>query len=370
MKVLVTGSQGFLGKNLIIRLQELKNIEILEFHRGTPEDQLSATVPQVDFIFHLAGINRPTDVREFSDGNVGLTKKIVDLIASSGKKIPLIYSSSIQAEKENAYGISKKEAEETLLTLKSQSPVYIYRLPNVFGKWSKPNYNSAVATFCYNIANDLPISIHDPQAIVNLVYVDDVVSDFLAVLSDTNLNKEIESGFRLISPVYTVNVGELAEKIKTFKNSRQTLITEHVGAGFDRALHATYLSFLKPEQFSYNVPRYEDPRGVFVEMLKTKESGQFSFFTAGPGITRGGHYHHTKTEKFLILKGKGRYRFRHIVTKEFYELDVDASESKIVETIPGWSHDITNIGSDDLIVMLWANEIFNREKPDTIGHEV
>ncbi|KYG62278.1 capsular biosynthesis protein [Bdellovibrio bacteriovorus] len=370
MKVLVTGSQGFLGKNLIVRLRELKKFEILEFHRGVAENELAALVHKADFIFHLAGVNRPLDVKEFSEGNATLTQKICDLVAHSGKKTPIVYTSSIQAEKNNDYGVSKKQAEDFLFALQKQAPVYIYRLPNIFGKWSKPNYNSAVATFCYNIANDLPITIHDEQAVVKLVYVDDVVSEFISVLEDSFSENPPPQGYRQVAPVFTVKVGELAERIRAFKSSRQTLVTEHVGVGLDRALHATYLSFLKPEQFSYSVPRYADQRGVFVEMLKTKESGQFSFFTAGPGITRGGHYHHTKTEKFLILKGKGRYRFRHIVTKEFYELDVDASESKIVETIPGWSHDITNIGSDELVVMLWANEIFDRQKPDTIGHEV
>lgn len=366
MKVLVTGSQGFLGKNLIVRLKELKKYEILEFHRETSIDELDALVDAADMIFHLAGVNRPKNEIEFTQGNADLTERLCLALKKKKSPISVVYTSSTQAEKENPYGKSKKAAESFLEALKDLHAVYVYRLPNVFGKWSRPNYNSAVATFCHNIARDLPITINDPSAVVNLVYVDDVVSQFLTHLEFSKTGVT----FPEVQPVFTTTVGELAKLIEAFKNGRDTLVTEAVGVGFQRALHATYLSFLNPEQFAYSVPRYADNRGVFVEMLKTKDSGQFSFFTAHPGITRGGHYHHSKTEKFLVLKGKAKYRFRHIVSKEFYELDVDASESKVVETIPGWSHDITNIGTDELVVMLWANEIFDREKPDTVGHEV
>ncbi|MFV8250669.1 UDP-2-acetamido-2,6-beta-L-arabino-hexul-4-ose reductase [Bdellovibrio bacteriovorus] len=366
MKVLITGSQGFLGKNLMVRLRELKKYDVLEFTRDTNVDKLSGLVAQADFVFHLAGVNRPQNESEFKEGNSDLTAELCRVLRESGKSVPVVYTSSIQAELQNPYGQSKKAAEDHLLALKDLMPVFIYRLPNIFGKWSRPNYNSAVATFCNNIAQGLPISIHNPDAQVTLVYVDDVVTQFLSHLDGTSQAKT----YPVVEPTYKATVGDLARQIESFKDSRATLITEPVGTGLVRALHATYLSFLKPEQFAYSVPRYGDNRGVFVEMLKTRDSGQFSFFTAHPGITRGGHYHHSKTEKFLVLKGKARYRFRHIVTKEFYELDVDAEESKIVETIPGWSHDITNIGSDELVVMLWANEIFDRAKPDTVAHEV
>lgn len=366
MKVLVTGAQGFLGKNLVVRLRELKKYEIVEFSRETPIDGLSSLVSTADFVFHLAGVNRPQNESEFKEGNADLTQELSRVLRASGRKIPVVYTSSIQAELQNPYGVSKKAAEDHLLSLKGQLPVFIYRLPNIFGKWSRPNYNSAVATFCHNISQGLPISIHNPDAPVTLVYVDDVVTQFLTHLDPSTVSED----FPVVSPTYRLTVGELAKQIEAFRDSRQSLVTEPVGTGLVRALHATYLSFLKPEQFSYTVPRYGDNRGVFVEMLKTRDSGQFSFFTAHPGITRGGHYHHSKTEKFLVLKGKARYKFRHIVTKEFYELDVDGVESKIVETIPGWSHDITNIGDDELVVMLWANEIFDRAKPDTVAHEV
>lgn len=371
MKVMVTGSQGFIARNLIVRLRELKSFEIIEFHRGLADREISDLVAGADFIFHLAGVNRPKEEFEFRSGNVDLTNLILNAIKASGRSIPIVFSSSIQATKDNPYGRSKKDAEDALMDFAGHNPVFIYRLPNVFGKWSKPNYNSAVATFCHNIANDFPIQINDPEALVSLVYIDDVVSSFIDLMlkHSNKLNTPVDT-LQTVEPVYNVKVGWLVEQITQFKTSRQTLVTEDVGGGLVRALHATYLSFLKPENFSYKLPRYEDPRGVFVEMLKTKSAGQFSFFTAHPGITRGGHYHHSKTEKFLVIKGKARYRFRNIMTGEIYEIFTDSSDATVVETVPGWSHNITNVGTEELIVMLWANEIFDRTKPDTIGHEV
>ncbi|MFN3453882.1 MAG: UDP-2-acetamido-2,6-beta-L-arabino-hexul-4-ose reductase [Pseudobdellovibrio sp.] len=382
MKILITGAHGFLAKNLKIRLNEFKKYSIIDYKREDSESTLQKAVEDADFIFHLAGVNRPKDVSEFSEGNVDLTQKIAQFLKAKKQITPIVFSSSIQADLDNPYGISKLNAENILMNVKNNHPVYIYRLANIFGKWSKPNYNSAVATFCYNMAHGLPINIHDPNAVVNLIYVDDVVNEFVGLLekyerhssesvSTTSLDKSLpESGFLNAQPIYQVTVGELAKMIQDIKNSRETLITCPVGEGLWRALHATYLSFLKPEDFSYPVQRHADSRGVFVEFLKTKDAGQFSFFTAGLGITRGGHYHHTKTEKFLVLQGKAHYKFRHIVTNDFFELTVTAEESRVVETIPGWSHDITNVGDCELIVMLWANEIFDREKPDTIGWKV
>jgi UDP-2-acetamido-2,6-beta-L-arabino-hexul-4-ose reductase len=280
----------------------------------------------------------------------------------------VLYTSSIQATSENPYGASKLAAEASLMALQNDtsSPVYLYRLPNVFGKWSRPNYNSAVATFCHNIANDLPIQINDPSALVRLVYIDDVVAEFLRIMDERPagvLQPEI-------APVYSISVGDLAGRIRSFKESRESMVTAAVGEGLTRALYSTYLSFLRPEQFSYTVPVYGDPRGRFVEMLKTKDCGQFSFFTAHPGITRGGHYHHTKNEKFLVIQGKARFGFRHIVTDETFEIFTSGEQPEIVETVPGWTHDITNIGENEMIVMLWANEIFDRQKPDTVASKV
>lgn len=370
MKVLVTGSRGFLAKNLILRLRELKKFEILEFNRENALIDLDDLLKQSDFVFHLAGANRPKDISEFNTDNFDLTSYLCKSIENSGKSIPIVFSSSIQVEKNNPYGESKKKSEERLLELSNKHPVFIYRLPNVFGKWCMPNYNSVVATFCYNLINEIPLIIHDSESSVNLVYVDDVIDSFIALIQKNTAIDEMTSNFFQVLPIYTMSVGELADKLSKIKDSRTNLITEPVGFGIDRALHATYLSYYKPEQFSYQLKRYSDPRGVFVEFLKTKNSGQFSFFTAGPGITRGNHYHHSKTEKFLVLQGKAKFRFRNVCTSEYYEKIVDSDVSTVVETVPGWSHDITNIGVDTMIVMLWANEIFNRERPDTIGYEV
>ena len=363
MKILVTGSNGFIAKNFIQFLSEESEIEVLKFNRDSSLEELEQSVLAADWIVHLAGINRPLNEQEFIEGNITLTQKIANILKRAKKQTPIILSSSIQAERDNAYGQSKLGGEQVLLELQQQqgNPVYVCRLANVFGKWSRPNYNSAVATFCYNTANDLPIQIHDENALIRLVYVDDVIESFWNVIQGT---QKVEQTFA-IEPEYQISVGELARTLAGFKHSRETLITDRVGTGLTRALYSTYLSFLKPEQFDYSVPKYGDQRGVFVEMLKTPDAGQFSYFTAHPGITRGGHYHHTKTEKFLVIKGKALFKFRHVVTGEFYELETTGDEPRIVETVPGWTHDITNIGNEEMVVMLWANEIFDREKPDT-----
>ena len=368
MKVLVTGSNGFVARNLMAHLAERIDIEVIPFTRAHALAELAGQVEQADFVFHLAGVNRPEDPAEFASGNTDLTRALCDAVIASGRPVPVLYTSSIQAERDNPYGLSKRGAEEALLDLavKHGLPVHLFRLPNVFGKWARPNYNSAVATFCHNIARDLPIQINDANALIRMVYIDDVIEHFVAVMD----GRLAGDPFVSVAPEYSVTVGELADLLRTFKNSRTTLVTEAVGVGLTRALYSTYLSYLPPESFTYEVPKYGDPRGVFVEMLKTRDSGQFSFFTAHPGITRGGHYHHTKTEKFLVIKGKACFRFRHIMTGEFYELFTDGDTPEIVETVPGWAHDITNVGEDEMVVMLWANEIFDREKPDTYARQV
>lgn len=367
MKVLITGADGFVGKNLIAHLSERRDVEILRFVRGDDAALLPALMPDVDFVFHLAGVNRPQDPQEFFTGNTDLTQAVCDAIKASGKQIPVLYTSSSQAEQDNPYGRSKRGAEEALLGLHAcGSAVHLFRLPNVFGKWARPNYNSAVATFCHNIARDLPIQINDPAVRITLVYIDDVIEHFVGVMD----GKLSGGPFVCVEPHYGVSVGELAEHLYAFRDSRASMVTEPVGTGLVRALYSTYLSYLPPERFTYEVPKHEDPRGVFVEMLKTKDSGQFSFFTAHPGITRGGHYHHSKTEKFLVIRGKACFRFRHILSGEFYELFTAGEQPEIVETVPGWTHDITNVGEDEMIVMLWANEIFDRERPDTYARPV
>ena len=352
----------------MVRLGELARFEAIGFDREDSLGDLAERVEQADAVVHLAGINRPSDVKEFAEGNVDLTVRLCDLIATTGRRIPLIISSSIQAELANPYGESKRGAEEAgeALVGKTANPVGIYRLPGVFGKWCRPNYNSVVATFCHNIANDLPIQISDPACEVKLVYVDDVVAEFIRFLN------AMPAGLTRgeVSPVYGVTLGDLAAQIETFKHCRESLVSERVGTGLVRALYATYVSYLHPAKFLYDLPKYGDERGVFVEMLKTQDSGQFSFFTALPGVTRGGHYHHTKTEKFLVIKGAARFRFRHVVTNERHEVFTSGDKPQVVDTVPGWTHDVTNVGEDAMVVMLWANEIFDRERPDTIASEV
>jgi len=368
MKVLITGANGFVGQNLISHLAERDDIEVVQFTRNDSLASLPGLVAQVDFIFHLAGVNRPKDPQEFNSGNTDLTGALCDAVINSGRRVPVLYTSSSQAELNNPYGNSKRGAEELLLSLQSSTntPVYIFRLPNVFGKWARPNYNSAVATFCNNIARDIPINVNDPLAVINLVYIDDVVTRFIAVM-DGNVSVQ---PFVNVEPQYSISVGGLVEQLTAFRDSRNTMISERVGTGLVRALYSTYLSYLPPEFFTYKVPKYEDARGGFVEMLKTPDTGQFSFFTAHPGITRGGHYHHSKTEKFLVIKGNACFRFRHIISGEFYELFTTGESPEIVETVPGWTHDVTNVGDEELIVMLWANEIFDREHPDTFSMPV
>ncbi len=365
--VLVTGANGFIGKNLLVHLHE-QGVESVQFTRGMDLSDLATALDSADFVFHLAGINRPKGVAEFTEVNIGLTEQLCDLIRASGRRIPVLFTSSIQADADNHYGLSKLAAEYALKTLERDtgSPIYLYRLPNVFGKWSRPNYNSVVATFCHNIANDLPIQINDSASLIRLVYIDDVVEDFLRLLQEMPIGVVWPE----VSPVYAITVGELANQIKLFKACRASMVTEAVGTGLARALYSTYLSFLRPDQFSYAVPAHADPRGRFVEMLKTKDSGQFSFFTAHPGITRGGHYHHTKNEKFLVIQGKACFGFHNVVTGEVYELFTDGEKPEVVETAPGWSHNIKNIGDNEMIVMLWANEIFDSQHPDTITHKV
>ena len=368
MKILLTGADGFIGKNLRIALSERDGYEVLPVTRATTAAELGQLAAMADAVIHLAGVNRPQDPVEFTTGNADFTLQLCDALRAGGRAVPVAFASSIQADRNNLYGSSKLAAEQILSAYSTDTgaPVAIYRLANVFGKWCRPNYNSAVATFCHNIARGLPIQINDASAEVRLVYVDDVVRsllEFLAAPCQSVIYAEA-------GPVYISTVGELARQIEAFGEVRHSLLTERVGEGLVRALYATYVSYLPPEAFSYSVTKHSDARGVFVEMLKTKDSGQFSFFTAHPGVTRGGHYHHSKTEKFLVIKGQAHFKFRHIVTNETYGLDTSGEQAMIVETIPGWSHDITNIGHDELVVMLWANEIFDRTHPDTVACKV
>jgi len=367
MCVLVTGANGFIGKNLVVRLNEL-GMRTESYTRKNSIQDLTNLLKKTDFIIHLAGENRPEDDKDFDIVNVGLTASICEIVRSTGRKIPIILASSIQAEFDNTYGKSKLDAEMTVKKFEADTgwPVYIYRLPGVFGKWCKPNYNSVVATFCHNISHDLPIQVNNSSFELSLVYIDDVIKEFVSILQGKNGSRKELS----VQPEYKITLGELADQIKRFYDSRNSLISERVGDGLVRKLYSAYVSYLSPKQFSYSIPSYGDERGMFAEMLKTKDSGQFSFFTAKSGVTRGGHYHHSKTEKFLVIQGKAKFGFRHVALDITHEIVTTSKELKIVETVPGWSHDITNIGTEDMIVMLWANEIFDPDNPDTITHKV
>ena len=368
MRIVVTGAEGFIGRNLRVRLRELGHADVVCITRDTLPGQLQQAVDSADFVYHLAGVNRPRDPAEFAVGNAVFTERLCALLAATARRVPVVFASSIQATQDNAYGRSKQAAEEALLRYGREcgAPVHLFRLANVFGKWCRPNYNSAVATFCHNTARGLPIGVAARAATLRLVYVDDVVAAFTGLLA----RPDAPGGFVEAGPVYETTVGEVADTIRGFAESRASLVTPRVGTGLVRALYSTYVSHLPTDAFAYQVPRHGDPRGVFVEMLKTPDCGQFSYFTAHPGITRGEHYHHSKTEKFLVIKGTAHFGFRHILTGETHELTTRGGEARIVETVPGWTHDITNVGDDELIVMLWANEIFDRDRPDTVAMKV
>jgi UDP-2-acetamido-2,6-beta-L-arabino-hexul-4-ose reductase len=365
-KVLVTGANGFIGKNLLLHLAERQDVEVVCFTKDSKFSELPEILLGVDFVFHLAGVNRASDYQDFLEGNISLTSMLCAAISKCGRKVPVIYTSSTQATLSNSYGISKKAAEKLLLDfhIANGSPVYIFRLPNVFGKWCRPNYNSVVATFCHNIAHELPILINDPSTSLTLVHIDDVIERFIQLMDGADFLVEM-GVFGTVNPQYTITLGELSDQLYAFKDSCCTLLTERVGVGLVRALYSTYVSYLPKSSFAYTIPIYKDARGVFVEMLKTPDCGQFSYFTVYPGATRGGHYHHSKTEKFLVIKGSASFRFRNMSTNEVFDMVVREDPPFIVETIPGWAHDITNIGEGELLVMLWANELFDCNNPDT-----
>ena len=369
MKIGVTGSNGFIGKNLLEHLQRIDGLEVITFTRSNSSDDLKELVNAVDFIFHLAGINRPQDPMEFYKGNKGLTQQIVDILQDYEKKTPILISSSTQVDRENDYGKSKLESEFALeeYSRNTGAPVYIYRLPNVFGKWSKPNYNTVIATWCHNISRDIPIEVSDENIELELVYIDNVIEHFVRHIDE---NGKIGVSYESVSPTYRESLGAIKNLLSQFVNSRKKLTTPPVGRGFPRALYATYLSFLPVDKFSYELDGYKDERGTFYEFLKTNDSGQFSISTSAPGVTRGNHYHNTKNEKFLVIKGEASIKLRQIHGDDVIEYKVSDEKIEVVEMIPGYTHDISNTGKDEMILLLWANEVFDREKPDTYFQEV
>ena len=365
MKVLVTGSSGFIGKNLLERLGRMEDISVETFDSNDPLDLLTLKVSEADFIFHLAGVNRPKNPEAFYIGNTELTKRLVEAASQSSKKPAILMTSSTQVERDNDYGKSKLAGERVLESYARESgtTAYIYRLPNVFGKWSKPNYNTVIATWCYNITRDLPIEVSDESVALSLVYIDDVIEHFIRHLDENGREGVVVYGD--VSPCYKKTLGEIKSLLIAFKESRNTLVVPHVGRGFERALYATYLSFLPTDKFSYELTGYEDERGTFYEFVKTLDSGQFSISTTAPGVTRGNHYHNTKNEKFLVIKGEASIKLRQIHGDEVIEYKVSDKKMEVVEMIPGYTHDITNIGESEMILLIWANEVFDRENPDT-----
>ena len=368
MKVLVTGANGFIAKNLIVTLKKMVNIQILEYTKNNTLDELNSLILESDFIFHLAGVNRPTDNTEFYSGNRDLTNTIVETIKKHNKKTPILLSSSTQVGSENDYANSKLEAEEIIKIYSKESGVncFIYRLPNVFGKWSKPNYNTVIATWCYNITRDIEIQINNKDAELTLVYIGDVIHAFIEHLY---INSSTELYYN-VSTVYKKTLGEIADLLYRFKDSRSNLLVPNIAKGFERVLYATYLSFLPKDKFSYKLSGHEDSRGTFYEILKTLDSGQLGISTTKPGITRGNHFHNTKNEKFLVIKGEALIELRDIFSKEIIQYNVKGSELEIVEMIPGYTHNIKNIGDDEMVLLIWANENFNPSAPDTNYLEV
>lgn len=374
MKVLITGANGFIGRNLCQVLSERSDVEVVSYTRLNSVEALPSLLSGVEFVIHLAGVNRPIDSSQFETDNHTLTELLCAATAREsdvkGRPIPMVFASSIQAQlNDSLYAQSKRAAEESVFAASREHgfPAHVFRLPNVFGKWCRPNYNSVVATFCWNVARGIPLEIHDPRSALSLVYIDDVVGRFVQLIDGRPPHRD-GSGFELVEPRYQSTVGAIADHLRQFRDSRNTLEIGDVGAGFLRALYATYLSYLPEDDFAYLLNEHVDERGRFVEILRTARSGQFSYFTAAPGITRGGHYHHTKVEKFLVVRSRARFRFVHVQDHRTYEIVVDGKKPEIVETIPGWAHSITNIGDEELVVMLWASEVFDATRPDTYQH--
>lgn len=365
MKLLITGAKGFLGKNLVWFLRQNKEYTILEYDVDN-RDELFSYLPEADWIFHLAGVNRPKNVEDYKVGNFELTETITNQLQKLNKKTSIVFSSSTQASLNNPYGESKKKAEDVLRKYheKTKAPVYIFRFPNLFGKWSKPNYNSFVATLCHNISRGKEIFIDDRNKILELVYADDAVKDLADLL--INPSKVGVDGFCQISNITKISLGFLEEKLLQFKNSRETLLLPDFSDDFTKKLYATYISNLALDNFSYLLKQNQDERGWLVELLKSKHAGQIFVSTTKPGITRGNHFHHSKIEKFCVIKGEGVIKFRAIDQDEVISYKVSADKITVVDIPPGYTHSIENLSkNEEMIVIFWANEIFSQDYPDT-----
>ena len=365
MKVLVTGSNGFIGKNLKTHLQALDNVEVIDYDKEDTIDKIKDNLAEISFIFHLAGVNRPQTTEEFYQGNSDLTKQIVDLIKD--KNIPLLITSSIQATKDNDYGKSKKLAENYIK--ENLKKYYIFRLHNVFGKWARPNYNSVVATFCNNIAHDLPITINDEKTSLDLIYIDDICYEFINILKGQAPTEKIED-YCYINPRYNVTLGYIATRLYEFRDSMNSIYVPNTGDEFTKKLYSTYISYVPVEKTHVSAKKNVDERGSFTELVRTYDSGQFSVSFSKPGIVRGNHYHHTKLERFIVIKGKAKIFFKSVIDGSHYELIVDDNDIQIVTIPVGYTHNIENIGNEEMILAIWCNELFDKDKPDTYYREV
>lgn len=364
MNIVVTGAHGFIGKNLVAWLERQTSHQLLCFGRQDPWARLAEGLAQADFVFHLAGVNRPQTTEEYYIGNVAFTDQICNQLRATGRTVPLVLASSIQAAMDNPYGQSKRQAEEVVQAYAQQvgTHVAIYRLPNVFGKWCRPNYNSVVATFCHNLARNQPITISDRNRTLELVYVDDVIQQFVDELAKR------EAGavdYPQVHPTYSTTLGRLADLLQSFRQMRQTLVAAEFSEPLVHKLYATYLSYLEEDSFAYGLERKCDQRGCLAEFIKSPAFGQIFVSRTLPGVTRGNHYHHTKTEKFLVLEGKAMIRFRHLNSDTLIEYPVCGEEFRVVDIPPGYTHSIENVGSSELITLFWASEVFNPTQPDT-----
>ena len=384
MKILITGAHGFVGRNLTETLKAVRDgkdrtrglpteLELLLYTRQSPEGTLEAYCAEADFVFHLAGVNRPETEEEFLTGNRDLTARLLSALEKAGNPCPVLLTSSIQALRDNPYGRCKLAGEDLVRSYgaRTGAKTLIYRLPNLFGKWCRPNYNSVVATFCHNIANGLPIDVRDPAYSFPLVYIDDVVASFIAAMEGRAARDCSIPGYcHLMCDAYDVTLGRQAELIESFRGSRGKLDVPDMGDAFTRKLYATYLSYLPTDGFSYPLDMHCDARGSFTEFLRTPERGQVSVNISRPGVVKGNHWHHTKNEKFLVVKGEGIIRFRRLNTEAVYEYRVSGDKLEVVDIPTGYTHNIENVGESDMVTVMWASEPFDPERPDTYFLEV
>ena len=369
MKILVTGAKGFIGKNLIAELKTTTNHEIFEYDQDTEYSLLKRYCQEANFVFHLAGVNRPKEQAEFMSGNFGFTSELLELLKQYQNNCPVMISSSIQAALDNPYGQSKKAGEELLFSYSEETGanVLIYRFPNVFGKWCRPNYNSAVATFCHNIAHDLPIQVNDPSVEMTLVYIDDVIKSLMDALEG---REQREDNYCIVPITHQTTLGKIVDLIESFKASRAERSIPDMSEPLTKKLYSTYLSYLPEDQFSYDLKMNVDARGSFTEFIRTPDRGQVSVNISKPGITKGNHWHHTKNEKFLVVSGSGVIRFRKLDTDEIIEYFVSGDKLEVVDIPVGYTHNIENLGDSDMVTIMWVNEIFDPENPDTNYLEV